>query len=156
MRFDPKVYYGDEGPIEEWPIPRLFGLAVRMATLTVAGRTEETGMSTAAFMLLSVLEQRDGAKVSEVAESLMVTAATATSVADTLERAGLVERRRDDRDRRVVRLHLTGAGRDRLAETKLARRDRWRALFGEVPPEDEPAVRRFLLGAIHKLKEAAE
>jgi MarR family transcriptional regulator for hemolysin len=35
---------------------------------------------------------------------------------DTLAEEGLVERRRDDRDRRVARVYLTKAGRKRLDE----------------------------------------
>jgi DNA-binding MarR family transcriptional regulator len=50
-----------------------------------------------------------------LAERLHVNRTLMVAVADTLERRGLVERRRDPADRRSYGLHVTPAGRDELA-----------------------------------------
>ncbi len=54
--------------------------------------------------------------MNEVARSLGVAMSTATQLADRLERLGLVERKADPGDRRVVRLALTETGRAAIAE----------------------------------------
>jgi DNA-binding MarR family transcriptional regulator len=61
--------------------------------------------------LLAVLWARDGRTPGEVAAELSVTTPTVVKMADRMTAAGLLTRRRDDRDNRLVRLWLTGAGR---------------------------------------------
>src|SRR5262245_49900475 len=48
----------------------------------------------------------------ELAEHLKVAVNSMTSIADGLERKGLVRRHRSEEDRRVVRVELTDSGRD--------------------------------------------
>ena len=47
----------------------------------------------------------------ELAEHLQVAVNSMTSIADSMERKGLVRRQRSDEDRRVIRVELTEAGR---------------------------------------------
>jgi DNA-binding MarR family transcriptional regulator len=61
--------------------------------------------------LLAVLWERDGSTPGEIAAAVNVTTPAVTKVATRLAEAGLLTRRRDDRDNRLVRLWLTGAGR---------------------------------------------
>jgi DNA-binding MarR family transcriptional regulator len=49
---------------------------------------------------------------SELAEQLNVQPATITNMLQSMEKAGLVERRHDAEDQRVSRVYLTNAGRD--------------------------------------------
>ena len=69
---------------------------------------EAHGLSASAFQTLAIL---DGAGESlpghVIAERLLVSSASMTSLVDTLERRGLVERRRHPTDRRKVLIHLT-------------------------------------------------
>ena len=53
--------------------------------------------------------------VGSVAEALLVRHHTAVELAQRAESLGLLERLRDERDHRVVRLRLTAAGEERLA-----------------------------------------
>lgn len=61
--------------------------------------------------LLAALWERDGRTPGEVAAALNVTTPTVVKMADRMTAAGLLTRRRDDRDHRLVRLWLTDAGR---------------------------------------------
>jgi DNA-binding MarR family transcriptional regulator len=61
--------------------------------------------------LLAVLWERDGSTPGEVAAAVNVTTPAVTKVATRMTVAGLLMRRRDDRDNRLVRLWLTDAGR---------------------------------------------
>ncbi|MGI8333207.1 MarR family winged helix-turn-helix transcriptional regulator [Actinomadura scrupuli] len=138
------------GPMPEWPLGRLFAAAARMTGPVWSRLVEKSGLSPAGFFLLRILSGEDGLRAGEVARRLSTTPATVTSVVDTLERNGHVERRRDGRDRRVVRLHITGAGRRLAKETGQAiGGDLWR-LLDVVDQADEPAVRRYLLTLIER------
>ncbi|MFF7334801.1 MarR family winged helix-turn-helix transcriptional regulator [Streptomyces sp. NPDC090306] len=61
--------------------------------------------------LLAELWERDGGTPGEIAAALNVTTPTVVKMADRMTAAGLLVRRRDDRDNRLVRLWLTDAGR---------------------------------------------
>ena len=60
--------------------------------------------------LLCQLYAHNGMTQSEIAEQLGVQGATVTSILQRMEEAGLVTRRRDDDDNRLVRVYLTEAG----------------------------------------------
>ncbi|MCH9675341.1 MAG: MarR family transcriptional regulator [Gammaproteobacteria bacterium] len=73
------------------------------------------GLTASQRMLLQVLEEIGEAKAGMVASRLGITQATTTSLVDRLEKAGLVQRRRFDTDKRQVWISLTQAGRARLS-----------------------------------------
>jgi MarR family transcriptional regulator, organic hydroperoxide resistance regulator len=62
-------------------------------------------------LVLEALWQRDGQTPGEIAQRLHVTTPTIVKMATRMDAAGLLTRRRDDRDARLVRLHLTERGR---------------------------------------------
>ncbi|HXF19300.1 MAG TPA: MarR family transcriptional regulator [Streptosporangiaceae bacterium] len=136
------------GPVAEWPVWRLFMLATRMAGPAWGRLLEQHGVSPAGFFVLRMLHGEDGLRAGEVARRLLTSPATVTSVADTLERHGQLERRRDGADRRAVLLHITDAGRNLVQVTSHDMAPEVLELFGGAAPEDEPAVRRFLLSLI--------
>lgn len=68
------------------------------------------GLSIAARVMLATIEGSGGPLAASVlAERLLVSGASITSLVDTLERRGLVRRVRPDGDRRVVLVELTEA-----------------------------------------------
>ncbi|MFF5264115.1 MarR family winged helix-turn-helix transcriptional regulator [Actinomadura viridis] len=138
------------GPVEEWPIPRLFAAASRLSGPVMWRMVEQNGISPAGFFLLRALLLEDGLRAGELARRLLIAPATVTSVVDTLERKGHVERRRDPADRRAVLVHITGSG-ERLAraEGKAISGDLW-DVFDVVDEADEPAVRRYLLSLLER------
>jgi DNA-binding MarR family transcriptional regulator len=72
------------------------------------------GFSTTQFMVMGFVESaRDGEPytISSIAGKLGIDSATVVRTVDSLEKRGLVERRRDKQDRRQVFVELTDAGR---------------------------------------------
>ena len=63
------------------------------------------------YFLLRQLWREDGLALGELSLRAQLDATSATWLVDQLEKAGFVERRRTDLDRRVVRVWLTDAGR---------------------------------------------
>ena len=71
------------------------------------------GLSTSAFQALAILEGAGEPLTGHaIAERLLMTSASMTSLLDTLERRGLVERHPHPTDRRKVLIHLTGEARE--------------------------------------------
>ena len=82
---------------------------------------------------------------------MAVTPPTASRLCERLVRKGLVRRRTDRRDRRQVRVGLTGAGRH-LVDTVTERRRREIAgLLASIPPQDQ----RPVAAALQQLAKAA-
>ena len=61
--------------------------------------------------VLVALWEQDGLPLSELAKRSFFDGPTMTGIVDRLEHAGLVTRRRDSHDRRVISVYLTDAGR---------------------------------------------
>lgn len=72
--------------------------------------TEEVDIPRGQAALLCVVAKQDGLTQSEIAEALSVQGATVSSMLGRLEKAGMVIRRRDPEDNRLVRVYLTDAG----------------------------------------------
>lgn len=62
-------------------------------------------------LVLAALWESDGQTPGAIASAVNVTTPTIVKMANRMTAAGLLVRRRDDRDNRLVRLHLTDAGR---------------------------------------------
>jgi MarR family transcriptional regulator, organic hydroperoxide resistance regulator len=78
-------------------------------------------------LVLALLWERDGRTPGDVAAALHVTTPTIVKVATRMAAAGLLTRRRDDRDNRLVRLWLTEAGlalKEPVLETRQALEDK--------------------------------
>jgi len=69
-------------------------------------RARERGMTRAQFVILKRLSRTPGLSQNELAAIVEVEPITIGRLIDRLEARGLVERRRDPKDRRIHRLHL--------------------------------------------------
>jgi DNA-binding MarR family transcriptional regulator len=88
-----------------------------------AGQARAHGLTTAQHQLLLAVRghpEPEGPTIGEVAGYLLVHHNTAVELVDRTQHLGLLERRRDAADHRVVRLALTRAGRARLARLSAA------------------------------------
>jgi DNA-binding MarR family transcriptional regulator len=73
--------------------------------------------------VMTILEMDGPASMSQLADALDVSVASMTGIVDRMEKRGLVERRRDVDDRRVVTVHPTEAGRDIFRDIDRRRRE---------------------------------
>lgn len=72
-------------------------------------RAAEVGVTRAQWRVLAWLGREDGIRQVDLADGLDVEPITLCRMIDRLAEAGLVERRRDEGDRRAWRIHLTPA-----------------------------------------------
>jgi DNA-binding MarR family transcriptional regulator len=82
--------------------------------------------------------------MTQLAEALDVSQASATGIVDRMEQRGLVSRQRDDEDRRVTRVHLTERGRQVIERLGAERRDRLSKLLDQLTDEE---LQAFLIGS---------
>ncbi|MCJ7710040.1 MAG: MarR family transcriptional regulator [Chloroflexi bacterium] len=93
--------------------------------------------------VLAVLDTDGPLPMRGLAETLDVSQASATGIIDRMEQRGLVERRRDDDDRRVVRVALTDAGRNLIAGMATERREHLAMMLDQLADDE---LEGFLLG----------
>jgi DNA-binding MarR family transcriptional regulator len=105
----------------------------------------ELGITASQFSLLSALRHAPGASVSELAVNGMITQQTTSEIVRGLERKGLVERRPDQRDRRVGRLSLTKAGTAILAQADERVRGIEDLALDGLPPGEREIVAAWLV-----------
>ncbi|HEY8287514.1 MAG TPA: MarR family transcriptional regulator [Chloroflexota bacterium] len=81
------------------------------AAIQAPPRPRGDDLSRSQLAILRYLAQHGPSKMRDLAEGLVVTPATMTAPIKLLARTGLVERRHDDTDWRLVRVEITEAGR---------------------------------------------
>ncbi|MFG1914220.1 MarR family winged helix-turn-helix transcriptional regulator [Micromonospora sp. NPDC048898] len=109
---------------------------------------EEHGLTHAGMVTLMTLARHGELPHRAVAEMGFVRPATLTGIVDTLERDGLVERQRDDSDRRSIRLAITPAGRDRVAALTAQIHSGRPITSVDADPVKAQVIREFLLEVI--------
>jgi DNA-binding MarR family transcriptional regulator len=107
-------------------------LDVQRASRAIGRRFDEAfrplGLNNWQFSLLMTLNRPTPLTVGSLAERLAMDRTTTTANLKPLERRGLLEIRRDERDARARRIVLTDAGRALLAEAV----ERWQEANGAV------------------------
>jgi DNA-binding MarR family transcriptional regulator len=103
-------------------------------------------LSLVSYTLLGHLEESGGCRATDLAAYYALDKSTVSRQVGALERAGLVERRRDPEDQRVQVLDLTEAGRRILAQVTVRRRAAVRERLVDWPQED---LERFAAYLVH-------
>jgi DNA-binding MarR family transcriptional regulator len=102
----------------EEPLGRQLSITGRVVRERFDAALNEHGASLTTWAVLRSAEHEDGLSQRELAARLSIESPTLVRHLDRLEEEGLVVRRRDDQDRRVVRIGLTTAGHQRFAELR--------------------------------------
>ena len=102
------------------------------------------GWSWAGFRVMFALWVEGPLEPRQIARLAAMSRAAVSSVCNTLERDGLVERSRDRADRRLVTVRLTAAGRERLERAYVEQNAEEQRLLAAVPPEGLEAFTEVL------------
>ncbi len=121
---------------------------VALANQSIAAVVEDVTMPQ--YRVLSELAARGPQRVADLASVLTVERSTATRMCDRLVRKRLVRRRRVGGDRRGVRVTLTAAGRDLVAEVSRRRYEKLTLVLRGMPAEEQ----RMAIRALNSLAEA--
>ncbi|MEV0272343.1 MarR family transcriptional regulator [Hamadaea sp. NPDC050747] len=111
-------------------------LTASRAMVALAGRSLSgagTEVTLPQFRALVVLATRGPQRVVDIAAELGVNPSTGTRMCERLVGKGLIERQRDDADRRQVQVSLTAAGRQVVAEVTAQRRTELQRVVDALP-----------------------
>lgn len=112
---------------ESPPLGQLLAKVSRLVGGRMRMKLEKIGLPHAQGMILFHLWRRDGIAQNVLAQVLHIRPPTATNTLQRMQRDGWVERRRDEADQRIVRVHLTD-------KAKTLRKEA-RAMFQELDRE---------------------
>jgi len=121
----------------------LLGKASQRVTRRARELLAEYDVTPVQYAALCVLWEQNAQTGTEVGARLTIDSATMTGIIDRLERAGLIERRADNNDRRSYRLYVTERGR-KLRSPLDAAMDRLNAEIAELLGRDWERFRRML------------
>lgn len=107
-------------------------------------RAAALGVTRAQWRVLAWLGREDGMRQVELAEGLDVEPITLCRMIDRLAEAGLVERRRDEEDRRAWRIHLTPAAHPVIGHLRELAADFLEQALDGVADSDQALVRDVL------------
>ncbi|HWL01698.1 MAG TPA: MarR family winged helix-turn-helix transcriptional regulator [Microbacteriaceae bacterium] len=126
---------------------RHIGNLIRRAQQTHAAmwaREVSERITSIQYGVLAILERMPGASQKEIGEEASVDRSSLAELVQRMQRAGLIERVRDDSDRRRNVLALTPAGREELHRLQPRVDELQRLLVAELSAADEVELRRLL------------
>ncbi len=123
----------------------LLGRTCKLMRSRVHALFEEIGLHRGQHFVLHVLWENEGITHSQLAARSCVQPATITNAIKRMEKAGLVERRRDTEDERVSHVYLTKAGRDIRGKVEDTFRDFEAQTFAGLSEEEITTLRELLL-----------
>ena len=134
------------GPLDSY-LPYLLNRAGARIAAAFSEEVRPLGATLQMWRVLAALREGDGRRMGDLSETTSIEVSTLTRLVDNMEKKGLVARRRDAADARVVALHVTPAGR-RLTQriTPIAERYESVALAGFTAAEADilkAALRRL-------------
>lgn len=104
---------------------------------------KETGIHPRQIPLLGLVSCKQGVSQKEISEILKISAPTVAVSVKRLEKAGMVERRNDEKDQRILRVYLTEKGK-RITETARAHvEENEKALFHGFSESELCLLKRF-------------
>jgi DNA-binding MarR family transcriptional regulator len=122
-----------------------------VAVLDAARLAQSPAIPPAQLRVLTIVEANQHTNMSRLAEALDVVPSSASRLCDRLEATGLLRRVPDPRDRREVRLLLTGSARRLMEEL----RERRRRAIADVLERMPPSSRAELVRALRAFSDAA-
>jgi len=115
-------------------------------------RFHEGALSLVHLNLLMLLRFNGPLTMSRLAEMLDVSVASATGIVDRMEKKGVVERRRNDEDRRVVEVHVTEKGEQVFTAMQAERQSNMMKMVSKISDSDLSA----LLKGLRAVREARD
>lgn len=106
------------------------------AELLYSRRSEESQLSRAQLSIMMTLDALGPCRINQLAQAEAIRMPTASNAVHHLEDAGMVERVRDTKDRRGVRVELTEKGTSELRRVSTERDEQMAAMFTALAPEE--------------------
>ena len=142
------------GPLHSY-LPYLLNRAGTRIATAFGEEMRPLGASLQIWRVLAALREKDGRRMGDLSKTTSIEVSTLTRLVDNMEKSGLVERRRDPDDARVVALHVTAAGK-RLTKRILPIAERYETVALKGFSTREAEVLRRALSRLYANMEALE
>ena len=111
--------------------------------------------ATQGYTLLSI-PQEGSLTMNDLSNAMGLANSTTTRIVDQLVRKGLVRRKTDNSDRRVVRVELTARGQELRRTLDKELQDFFKQALGEIPEDERPSIIRALTQVSQSIAKALE
>ena len=128
----------------------LFPDIIEGMSFKVVQELAELKITLAQFQALSLLAEKKGYIMSELARGMSQSFSATTGIVDRLIRDGLARRERDKKDRRVVRVFITSKGKYTVGQFKRYRKEHLISILESLKEKD----RKTLIQAMGILSQA--
>lgn len=138
--------------IKEESMQHVFGQIMRLHYVRCHELLENTGAYHGQPPLLFSLYKQNGQSQKELSDKIGIKPATITVMIKRMEKAGLVERRQDDKDQRVSRIFITDKGIEVCKEVAVVTRQLEEECIVNFSNEELILMRRLLMQVRDNLK----
>lgn len=104
------------------------------------------------FAALLLLEKEGDLTIGELSQKMYLACSTMTDLIDRMEKNEVVERIRDGRDRRVVRIRLLDKGQKIIQEVLAARREYLSGVLSHLSSGETEQIQKHLSILYHEMK----
>ena len=125
-------------------LPYLFKHIYSQLEVASAGALSAFGINVAIWRILAVLWQHDDLSHRELSELTSIEVSTLSRISKSVQRQGLIRRKRTQQDQRTVRVTLTDKGRDIVKQAIPSARGVQNDIIGDLPPQDVATLTRIL------------
>jgi DNA-binding MarR family transcriptional regulator len=117
-----------------------FRVTIGTMKCAMSERLVRLGISMAQLNIMYTLQRSGVMTMSHLADVLGVSLSNATGLVDRMEERGFIERSRVPEDRRVVLVHVTGAGTRMIQENDALSDELMRKVLARLDPAELPAI----------------
>lgn len=125
---------------------------IRATDLHSRRLASEHRLTTPQLLCLRLLAQEGPHTPGALAKEMFLSQATITGVLDRLEKRSLVERRRDQSDRRKVSIHLTPGGREAVGHAPRSLHERFASRLESLGPAELDEIDRVLCKVVDMME----
>ncbi len=104
------------------------------------------------YTILTIVDRHEGISSAELSRRFFVTAQTMNEIINGLEQRGLITRRVDPANKRILRMKLTAQGRKLLKKCEAIADRIEEAAFDWIAPDDYEILRQSLLTLLQGLR----
>ncbi len=114
---------------------------------------KDTGIHPKQVPLIGLVYHREGISQKEISQALQISPPTVAVSIKRLEKAGIIERKADEKDQRLSRIYLTEEGKTVTEKARECIREKEKLLFQGFSESEICLLRRFFLQMIQNLEE---
>ncbi len=113
---------------------------------------EEKTATIMQYSALKFLKSTENSTVGDIGGHLKLSKSSATQLIERLVKADLVERFDDQKDRRIVHIVITPAGKQKIIDLKKKFMDKMSKIFSKIPDEDLKELTRIHSNLVETLQ----